>query len=109
MTPERQLNIATHLMIAGLVPLLLGSMFGLAIVNSDDWASGKAGQGEALMIFMVMLAAYAFAICVSGVAMLWAFIAHRRYAPYRSRRASITSRIVLILLAAPIFYMTVIQ
>ena len=109
MTPERKLSIASALMITGLIPLVLGSLFGLAIVTSDGWKNGKMGMAEGLTVFIVMMVTYAFAICVSGAGALWAFILHRLNKPLRSRRASIMTRVVFITLAAPLLYIFVIN
>lgn len=104
MTPQGKLRMTNVLMLVGIVPLILGIGWILAVISYAQQHRGEMGGSDAFLIIAVLIATYAFALVVSGPSALWSVFIVRRNAGLRTKSATIIKAAVCVVLIAPLLW-----
>ena len=104
MTTQGKLLTANILMLVGIVPLILGISWILAVISYDQQHKGEMGGSDAFLMIAVLMVTYAFAAVVAGASALWSMSIVRRNSGLRSRSANVIKALVGLMLGAPLLW-----
>lgn len=104
MTSRAKLWIANVLMVLGIVPLLLGLSWILAVIGWARQHQGQMGGSDAFLMLGVLLVGYAFALLVSGGSAVWSARVARRDTGAGSRVSAIIRSGVCVVLLVPLLW-----
>jgi hypothetical protein len=104
MTPQGKLRTANLLMLAGLVPLLLGIGWIVSIIAYARQHRGEMGGSDAFLMIGILFVTYAFALIVSGGSALWSVIIAKRHPGVQGRTGAVIKALVCVALALPVLW-----
>lgn len=104
MAPQNKLRIANVLMLAGILPLILGVSWICAVMSYAQQHKGEMGGSDAFLMIGVLAVTYAFALLVGGAGALWSTLIARRHAGLRTKPATIIRTTVAVFLLAPLLW-----
>jgi hypothetical protein len=89
-------------MIAGIMPLVLGIAWVVAVIAHAQSHKGQAGGSDAFLMIAVLIVTYAWALLVGGAGAVWSALVARRHPACASRAAKLIRMLVLAALLAPL-------
>jgi hypothetical protein len=91
-------------MLVGILPLVLGVSWILAVIAYAQQHKGQMGGSDAFLMIGVLIVTYAFALLLGGGSSIWSAVVARRNAGIRATASKIFRISVWLILAAPLVW-----